>query len=71
VVSIMLWPRKFVFYMSVFLVCMATEKSPSMTDRMTITRIQSLTLLPKTYIHFNDIIQWWNNVKLVDKLQRT
>jgi hypothetical protein len=31
--------------------------SPFVTDRMTITRIQSLNLLPKTYIHFNDIIR--------------
>jgi hypothetical protein len=51
VASIMLWLRKFVFLMSVFLVCMAIEKVLfDWSNAIANTRIQSPTLLPKTYI---------------------
>jgi hypothetical protein len=50
VVSIMLWPRKFFILDECVFGVHGDRESPSMTDRMTIARIQSLTLLPKTYI---------------------
>jgi hypothetical protein len=65
----MLWPWKFGL-IDECVSSMYSDRESYLTDQMPLQTLEYKVSLFCQNIYFNDIIWWWNNIKLVNKLQR-